>query len=443
MKLRIQPVVFGGVDWTSRAKLGLQPWPTPHERGEARLAQLREGLRNVDWMALCEVDAPDQIGKLVEESRDADMVLALASELLVVKTAARALAAVRCPVALIGQEGQPTPVFCDVYGCLKAEGREAYLTIDTPDLQTVVCALRAKKRLANTRVLLIGDGYPSHSQVAKPDSPRVVEQRLGVQIIQRTIDDLRARWESADEEDAKAQGQAWLDGAAHVAEEVKRDIGQCAKMYLAMKSLIDDVGANALSIDCRMWDLISCDEFNTFYSPCMGLTTLRWEGLPAACEADLCAMLSMCMLSYISDLPAFLGNICGVDREKSSVGVGTHAACTVNMDGKSDKLAGYRLTDYGGRGGVASYCGAEGGKSITIARLDKSLANISVAAGTTLPTDRYFEVVVDDVEDFVHRCLTGDHYIVVCGDHPREVSLLAQMLDINVLTPKPKRGVVQ
>ena len=438
MKLRIQPVVFGGVDWTSRAKLRLQQWPTPRERGETRLAQLREGLPNVDWMALCEVDSPDQIGRLVEESRGADLVLALASGLLVVKTAARALAAVRYPVALIGQEGQPSAVFCDVYGCLKAEGREAYLAIDTPDLQTVVCALRAKKRLANTKALLIGDGYPSHSQVANPDSPRIVEERLGVQIVQRTIDDLRTRWESADEEKAKAQARAWLDGAAHVAEEAKRDIGQCAKMYLAMKSLIDEVGARALSIDCRMWDLISCDQLGAFYSPCMGLTTLRWEGIPGSCEADICAMLSMCVLNYVSDLPAFLGNIGKVDREKGSVGIGGHAACTVNMDGKSNKLAGYRLTDYGGRGGVASYCSVEGGQPITIVRLDKNLANISVAAGTTLPTDRCFEVVVGDVEDFVHRCLTGDHYIVVYGDRLREVSLLAQILDINVLTPNPK-----
>jgi len=114
-KLRAKPVVFGGVDWTSRAKLGLQPRPTPREKGETRLAQLRECLPNIDWMPLCEIDSPGQINQLVEGSRDADMVLALASELLVVKTAARALAAVRCPVALIGQESQPTAVFCDVY----------------------------------------------------------------------------------------------------------------------------------------------------------------------------------------------------------------------------------------------------------------------------------------------------------------------------------------
>ena len=435
MGFKIQPVVFGGVDWTSRAKVGLQPAPTPRDRAEKRLPELREGLADVEWAELCEVNSPDEIGRLVEASRGADMVLALASELLVVKTAAKALAAVRCPVTFIGEEKLPTPVFCDVYGCLTADGHDVHLAIDTGDLQTIVRAIRAKTRLANTKALLIGDGYPSHSQVANPDSPRVIEDKLGVQVVQRSIADLRRLWEAADEAEANSQAQAWLDGADHVADAAKRDIAQSAKMYLAMKAMVEEVGANALSIDCRAWDLISCQDFGAFYSPCMGLTTLRWQGIPASCEADLCAMLTMCVLNYVSGLPAFLGNIGKVDREKNSVGIGGHAACTVNMDGESHKLEGYRLTDYGGRGGVASYCSVQGGKEITVARLDKNLRRISVAAGRTVPTDRCFEVIVGDVEDFVHRCLTGDHYIVVCGNHLKEVSLLAHMLDIGVLTP--------
>ena len=52
-----------------------------------------------------------------------------------------------------------------------------------------------------------------------------------------------------------------------------------------------------------------------------------------------------------------------------------------------------------------------------------------------MPTDRCFEVIVDDVEDFMHRCLTGDHYLVVLGDYSKEASLLARMLDIEVLAP--------
>jgi len=437
MNLKIQPVAFGSVDWLSRAKLDMELKPTARELAVRRLPKISEDLRDVELFDLCEVDSSDDIGKMVELSREADMILVLAAELLSVRHAAKALSAVRIPVVIACEDSRPGAVFSDMYGCLKADQHDVYLTLDEIELQTLAQVIRAKKRLANTKALLIGDGYPSHSQVANPDSARVVEEKLGVVIVQRSIADLRSQWEAADEDAAKAQAQVWLDGAKAVADSARRDIVQSAKMYLAMKSMIKEVGANALTIDCRAWDLLSCEEFHSFYSPCMGLTTLRWEGILASCEADICAMLSMCMLNYVSELPPFLGNIGKVDRERGSVGIGGHASCTVNMDGKGDKLEGYNLRDYGGRGGVASYCSNEGGDDVTIARLDKNLNYLSVAAGKTLPTQQCFEVALGDVDDFIHRCLVGDHHIVVYGDHLKEMTMLARMLDINVLTPKP------
>jgi len=435
MQLRILPVVFGGIDWTSRAKLGLQPTPNSRERADTRLPQLTGSISGAEWLGLCEVNSPDHIGRLVEASREADLVLALAGELLVVKTAARALAAVSTPVAMTAEENRPTPVFADVYGSLKSDGEDAYLAINAADLQTLVDTLRIQKMLTATRGLLIGDGYPSHSQVSNPDSPRVIEERLGARIIHRTIEDLREQWEAADETEAQEQAQLWLDGAVEVADEARRDIVQSARMYLAMQALVQETCANAVTIDCRAWDLISCDEFGAFYSPCMGLTTLRWQGIAASCEADLCAMLSMCLLSYVSGLPAFLGNIGVVDCERGSVQIAGHAACTVNMDGSSDELSGYRLTDYGGRGGIASYCPIEAGKPVTIARFDKHFKALSVATGETVATQRGFEVAIGDVADFIHRCLTGDHYVIVYGDHLPIISRVAERLGIEVLAP--------
>ena len=440
MQVRVLPVAFGGVDWTSRAKLGLEPRPRPADLARQRLAELEPAINGVAWAELVEVDEPEQIGALVEAARQADLVLALASELLVVKTAARALAAVSAPVALMGDENRPRPVFADVYGSLTADGCDATLTLDAAELQRLVDALRAQAMLARARVLLIGDGYPSHSQVANPDSPRVVEAALGTQIVQRSVAELRAAWEAADEDEARAQAQAWLEGAREVHESARRDIVRCAEMYLALAAMLEETRADALSIDCRAWDLISCEEFGAFYSPCMGLTTLRWQGVPAACEADLCAALSMCLLNWLTGLPAFLGNIGGIFPERGSVQIGGHAACTVNMAGDGKALEGYVLRDYGGRGGVASYLPIEAGRPVTIARFDKHLRRLSAAAGQTVATQQGFEVAIGDVADFMHRCLTGDHYVIVSGHHLDSVRLVAGRLGVEVLSPRPARA---
>ena len=436
MNAKVLPVVFEGVDWHSRAKLGMELRPTPMDQGRQRMSVYQDRLRGVDLLGLCEIGDSDAVGKLVEPSREADAVVVMASELLVVRRAATMLSAVSVPVILHGMEDQPTAVFCDIYGALRADGhRHVYMALNLQHLQSLLTAVRAKKQLAHTTALLIGDGYPSHSQVSNPTSPRAIEEKLGVRIVQRSMQELREQFGAADEAKAKELAQAWLDGAAVVAEPAKKDIVETAKVYLAMKAMVEEVGANAFTIDCRMWDLMTCDQFNSFYSPCMGLTQLRFDGLPATCEADLCAMLSMCTLNYLSGLPAFLGNLGRVNRNLGSIGIGGHAAATVNMDGTGDKLEGYRLTDYGGRGGVASYCSVEGGDDITIARYDKNLSNLSVAAGKTLPTEQCFEVALDDIEDFVYRCVTGDHYIVASGDHLKAACMLMDMLDINVLVP--------
>ena len=435
-RVSVLPVVFGGVDWQSRAKLGLDVRPTPREQGRQRLSVYGEQLHGVHLLDLCEVGEADDVGKLVERSREADAVVVMASELLVVRQAARMLSAIRVPIVMHGRENHPTAVFCDIYGALRADGHDhVYMALDVAHLQSLLSAVRARKRLASTRALLVGDGYPSHSQVSNPASPRVVEEKLGVQIVQRSIDDLRRRFDEAAEAQAAPLAQAWLNGAAAVADQARKDIVEAARVYLAMKALIADADANAFTVDCRSWDLRTCEEFGSFYSPCMGLTQLRWEGMPAACEADLCALLSMCALQYVSGLPAFLGNLGKVDRANGSIGIGGHAAATVNMDGSCDTMEGYRLTDYGGRGGVASYCSVEAGRPITIARFDKHLARISLAAGTTVATERCFEIVLDDVEDFVYRCVTGDHYIVVLGDHLKEMCILMHLLGVDVLTP--------
>lgn len=440
MELIVQPVCFGGIDWTSRAKLGLEPTPRPVERARWRLPELQEAIDNVQWRDLIEVNTPEHIPTLREAARDCDLVLALASELLVVQTATRALSSVAVPVAVTGAEDIPGAFFTDVYGALKADGHDAYLAINAADLRSHITVLRAQKMLAHTRALLIGEGWPSFSQVANPDSPRVVEERLGVEIVQRSIEDLRARWEGADEDEAEDVAAMWLQNAAEVDESARRDIHQCAKMYLAMDALLEETGANALTINCRAWDLISCEEFKAFYSPCMGLTHLRWRGIPAACEADICALMSMCVLNYVSDKPAFLGNIGQIFPTRNSVRIGGHAACTVDMEGAGTPLEGYRLRDYGGRGGVASYLPIEGGRPVTIARFDKHFRHLSLAAGETVATEQGFEVALDDVNDFMHRCLTGDHYIVVYGDHVDIIARLCERLGVEPLIPASATG---
>jgi|GEM_PF-3087922 len=440
MDLTLLPVCFEGIDWQSREKLGMELRPTPTQQAHERLPELQDATDGVVWQDLLIVDAVTDAAVLMDAARDCDVVVVLSTELLVVIETVRALGAVSVPVIIAGRENFPGAFFADVYGTLKSEALDAYLAINAADLQSQVTVLRAEKMLRETRALVIGEGWPSFSQVGNPESPRIVEDALGVEIVQRTIADLRNRWEAADRADAESLAAQWLENAAEVDESARRDIVECAKMYLAMDALLEETGATAMTVNCRAWDLLSCEEFGAFYSPCMGLTHLRWRGIPAACEADICALMSMALLNYVTGAPAFLGNIGPVDPEGNSVRIGGHAACTVDMEGEGTPLEGYRLRDYGGRGGVASYLPIEAGRPVTIARFDKSFRHLSLAAGETNRTEQGFEVALGDVSDFMHRCLVGDHYIVAYGDHVEPISRVCERFGVEPLIPAPRDG---
>jgi L-fucose isomerase-like protein len=434
--VKVLPAILGGRLWGSpqeqygHRRKKLQP-------PEEMLAPFKAELKNVEFLEPSVINDQSELGKLLDAARKPDMLLIMHAELLSVTWAVRGIERLDIPVVLCrSRPNSPGAVLTDLYGYLKSQGRDVQLAIAFSDVQTKIQATRAKKRFANATALVIGSGFPSWTQVANPTEPRAVTAKLGVRVTQRSIDELMARFEKTDEQAAGRLAKEWTQNAQHVTEEAKRDIVGAARTCLAIKGMVQEANADLFTIDCRTWDELSMGRFSRFYGPCMTLSTLRFEGIPAACEADICAMLAMGALSFLSDLPAFMGNLGWVNPDQGWVRIG-HASAAPNMDGTKTKMEGYTLTDYQGRGcGLASYCPVPEGWDLTMARLDKDLKNISFATGKSLASERDFRIVIGNVRDFMKRCLVGDHYAVAYGNHAEALRELAAMLDMGVLEPQ-------
>jgi L-fucose isomerase-like protein len=435
MLAKVQPTVFAGMLWGSPEK----------EHGHTRkklmpleqmLAPFKDQLKNAEFLDPCVVSDESEISKMIDAAKRADMLLVMHAELLSVRWAVRGIESLDLPVVLCSpRPSSPGAVLTDIYGYLKSQGCDVDIALEFSDIQTKIQAIRTKKRFASSKALVIGDAFPSWTQVANPISPHVVKAKLGMDIIERGIDDLMAEFEEVDGKAAELLANEWMENAEHVTEKAKRDLVGAAKTCLAIKAMVEEESPDLFTIDCRTWDELSMSRFDAFYGPCMTLSTLRFEGIPAACEADICAMLSAGTLSYLSDLPAFVGNVNTVNLKEGWIQIG-HAAAAPNMDGAKAKMEGYTLTDYQNRGcGVASYCAVPEGQDITIARIDRDLENISFATGKSLATDRTFRIVIGNVRDFMKRCLVGDHHAVVYGNHAESVRELAKMLGMGVLEP--------
>ena len=78
---------------------------------------------------------------------------------------------------------------------------------------------------------------------------------------------------------------------------------ESASIHLALKKTINTESMNAVAVDC-----IDPIYRNSKRTPSILLTRLKDEGIPSAYEAYLNALLTMIILTFLSNKPAFMGN---------------------------------------------------------------------------------------------------------------------------------------
>ncbi len=97
---------------------------------------------------------------------------------------------------------------------------------------------------------------------------------------------------------------AYRKGAKEIVEPTEQDIVQAARAYFALKQIVEQERADAIMMDC----LPGLRKPRKHVPPCMGFMSLRDEGIPAGCQADLNATLTLMLVQYLFGRPGFQQN---------------------------------------------------------------------------------------------------------------------------------------
>jgi len=123
---------------------------------------------------------------------------------------------------------------------------------------------------------------------------KLAEEKLGVRFEEVSTEDLATRYKGLDDSEltkAKELAKQLMNeaskhrGAKPLAQ---AEIEEATKLYVAMKDILEERGADAVTIVCSPW--IRGAESPV---PCIALTLLQEEGIPAACQGDIDAFLTM------------------------------------------------------------------------------------------------------------------------------------------------------
>lgn len=247
---------------------------------------------------------------------------------------------------------------------------------------------RGRKRLAGgLRLGVIGE--PSDWLIASAPDEDVLQRKLGISLVRIPIAELIAKLEGISRDSQKG------------AEEI----------YLALKDMVVQYSLNGLTLRC--FDLLGpiCN------TGCLALAKLNAEGIPASCEGDIPALVTMAVGNALTGQCGFQANPARIDP---AAGEYLFAHCTVPLN----MVRSYEYDTHFESGLGVAIRGVLPEGNATIFKLSGDLSRSFVAPAQLLRNQAEEGLCRTQVVLRAEGCAEyflngpiGNHHIIFCGDY--------------------------
>ncbi|MBQ9193124.1 MAG: hypothetical protein IJ156_05330 [Bacteroidales bacterium] len=186
-------------------------------------------------------------------------------------------------------------------------GSDAYLQQRVRSIEKVQ---EARAHLRDMRIGVIGQ--PSDWLIASQADPIALLDRLGVRMVEVPMEELLV-------EIGRAQGEP-APAEQPMDRKVRDAYPGAVKIYNALKVLVERYRLDAFTLRC--FDLLT----TVGNTGCLALSCFNSEGIPASCEGDVPALLSMMVSHALTGVSGFQANPARIDAETGEM---LFAHCTI------------------------------------------------------------------------------------------------------------------
>lgn len=399
---------------------------------DQHLAKVQEKIGNVNFVGGEQIP-PTDASQVIDRLKDADGVLLF-------HLSGHGGDAPKKAMDEILEVGLPTVVFSQPFsghGWMyfpnwKKEGKKVVLlpTSDWTELDRIVGLMRVPALLKQSRILVVRGPQGTEAACNKD----LVKERLGVEVIPVSVEETLAAHQAVNIADAEAEAEDyWLKQAKNVVEPSRDEIINSARLYLALKRMMQERGTQAVTSSNCMGDPAK---------GCLAFSKLNDMGLVGACEGDMDSTLTMLMFQYAFGIPGFISDPV-VDTARNAL-IHFHCTSATRMDGPGGERLPFTIrtqTDSGK--GVALDVENRIGQLVTCAKyinLDSMLVSTGKITEVThdkLGCRTQFVTEVADANKLFHnwgadRISTGImtllHRVVFYGDHQQSMADLGALM---------------
>lgn len=180
---------------------------------------------------------------------------------------------------------------------------------------------KAQQKLSGTRLGVIGQ--PSDWLISSAADTVALSGKFGITLVDIPISELIDEYHKADLSQCDLSDIAKRFQASAPKGLAKYYEGAC-KIYIALKTIVERYGLSGLTLRC--FDLLDTVQ-NT---GCLALALLNAEGIPAGCEGDVPALVTMAVGNALTGVSGFQANPSRIDPEAGEI-LFAHCTIPVNM----------------------------------------------------------------------------------------------------------------
>ncbi len=227
---------------------------------------------------------------------------------------------------------------------------------DYGELERAAALLRVPVRMRQSRILVVGAARGTPAACAAEQ----VQRRVGPELVSVSQERILSAHKAVDPKAAEAEAeQYWIGPAQKVVEPSRADIINSARLYLAIKQIMIQERAQAITSSHCMGEPAK---------GCLTFSKLNDLGLVGACEGDMDSTLTMLLFAYAFGVPGFISDPL-FDTSRSAV-IHAHCTSTTKLDGPSGRRAPFLIrTQCDSNQGVSLEVQMRVGQEITCAKL--------------------------------------------------------------------------
>jgi len=231
--------------------------------------------------------------------------------------------------------------------------------------------------------------------------------------------------------------EAYRKGAKEIVEPTAADILEAARAYFALRRLAEAERADAMMVECLSGLRIP----HQHCPPCMGFMTLRDEGFPIGCQADLSATLTLMLIQQLFDRPGFQQNA-AMDTERNLY-FGSHCTSPSKLNGPGAPAEPYVLRSHAeaGWGCVPRVLFTPGQEATMAQYLPEKVPQMLIYSGKIVgcppipPTGGCRSNLLVSIDGVGDVCgVKGMHQIIFYGSHARTLRTFCQLVGIQAVS---------